>query len=437
MFYKTLHLKQILPALLVLGCLNSCKNDERRLVSSLFIDSLITHYAPPAIAVENEKELVFWKSRINPAMTGYLNESRYAGCLNMQFRFSGEIDSLRKADSVLLKIDRDFNHKEASTDMAMVAHCITRHRFSEADSFLQVAKRLGLRPHESFTTSFDVDFELGRYPEAKTELNAIRSTNDFGYYFRKSKIDHLEGELDSSIRDMDEAARLAGGNDYLKGVALSNAGDLCIHAGNLSEARDVYMQCIRLNSGDVHSLMGLGWIALVHDRDYSLAERIFRFAQSKTRLPDPLFKLTQMAGAQGDTALQARDAQAFVRAAMAPDYGRMYNKYLIQLYTGVLHHPALADSIAKDELNNRATPQTYAWYAWALLADHKMDQAYEVYQQHVSGKPLEGLELYWMGRLMEALDKGYNAREFFKAADKTRYDLDPADAKYIQGKLEE
>ena len=430
-------MKQILFALLLVGCLNSCKNDEKRLVSQPFIDSLVDHYAPPAIALQNEKELQFWRNRINPALAGYLNESRYAGCLNMQFRLSGEIDSLEKADSVLLKIDRDFNHRETSPDMAMVMHCITRHRFSEADSFLQQAKRIGLRPQELFSTSFDVDFELGRYTEAKTELNAIRSPNDFGYFFRKSKIDHLDGELDSSIQDMYTAGRLAGTNDYLKGVALSDAGDLCVHAGSLRDARDAYVQCIRLNSGDVHSMMGLGWIALVHDNDESLAEKIFRFAQSKTRLPDPLFKLTQMAGVRHDTALQVSYAQAFVRQAMTPAYGRMYNKYLIQLYTGVLHDPALADSIAKDELRNRATPQTYAWYAWTLLADHKKDQAYRIFQQYVSGKPLEGLELYWMGRLMEALDKGYNAMEFYKAADKTRYDLDPADAKYIHGKLEE
>jgi hypothetical protein len=321
--------------------------------------------------------------------------------------------------------------------MAMASHFITRHRFMDADSILQRAKRLGLRPDESHTASFDVDFELGRYADARADLNAIPSANNFGYYFRKSKMDHLNGELDSAIADMYAAAQLAGTNDFLKGVALANAGDLCIHAGNMGAARDAYVQCIRMNSADVHSLIGLGWIALVHDRDDILAEKIFQFAQSKTRLPDPLFKLAQLAGTRRDTALQLQYATAFARQAADPRYGRMYNKYLIELYTGILNNAARADSLAKDELNNRATPQTYAWYTWALLGDHKNDQAWQVYQQHVSGKPLEGLELYWMGRLMEALDKGYNAGEFYKAADKTRYDLDPADARYIQEKLEE
>ena len=103
----------------------------------------------------------------------------------------------------------------------------------------------------------------------------------------------------------------------------------------------------------------------------------------------------------------------------------MYNKYLIELYTGILHTPEKAEQISADELHNRATPQTYAWYAWSLFANHKKENAYKIYQQHISGKPLEGLELYWMGKLMSGLGKGYNAKEYFKAAWENRFDLSP------------
>ena len=114
----------------------------------------------------------------------------------------------------------------------------------------------------------------------------------------------------------------------------------------------------------------------------------------------------------------------------------MYNKYLLQLYTGILHDPARAESMAKDELINRATPQTYAWYAWALFVNGKKQDAYRVFEKYVSGQPLEGLELYWMGKMMKGLDKGYNAQEFFKAAYQTRYDLGPAIEADIQKELD-
>jgi len=377
----------------------------------------------------------FWQGRINPAVPGYLNETRYAAGLAMHFRLLGDIDSLKKSDSLLLRVDHDFNHKEASILLALAAHRITEHRFREADSFLVNAKQLGLKPYESLSSSFDVDFELGRYSKAQIGLNGLRSANDYGYFFRASKVDHFNGSLDSAILDMRRAADLAGTSDYLKGVALSGLGDLYIHAGDFRNANKSYIECIRLVGADFHSIMGVGWIALVHDHNPVLAEKIFRFVCSKTTLPDPLFKLAEIPGKGTDSMSQRAAAKQFEELATDARYGGMYNKYLIQLYTGVLHDPVRAESIAKDELNNRATPQTYAWYAWTLLSNNKKDEAYNIFESHVSGQPLEGLELYYMGRMMKDLNKNYNAQEFFKAAYTTRYDLGPAIEEYLNKEL--
>lgn len=429
---ETIFLKYLLPCVLLSLFAGACGQREERVVSDLFVDSLLTHYTTAAIAGANVEEMHFWESRINPALPGYVDESRYAGGLAMDFRFFGGIDSLKKADSVLLKVDLDFNHREASADLGLMAHCLTEHRFIQADSLLLRAKTLGLRPRESLTASFDVDFELGRYGAAQIELNSLRSPDDYGYFFRRSKMDHLKGSLDSAIRDMEKAADLSAGNVYLTGVALANAGDLYIHSGDLSAAGRAYQKCILLNSADFHSLMGLGWIALVHDHNDSLAARIFQFVAMKNGLPDPLFKLAQMT----DSLMARRSALSFAQKATDARYGRMYDKYLIQLYTGILHDPARAEWLAQDELNNRATPQTYAWYAWALFANGKKQAAYGIFEKYVSGQPLEGLELYWMGKLMKGLDKGYNAQAFFKAAYETRYDLGPAIELDIQKELD-
>jgi hypothetical protein len=429
-------LKKILPALLFLGLFSSCFNKQKNIVSSNFIDSLINNYGVSALVKNNESEMQFWKGRINPAVPGFVNESRYAASLAMRFRFFGDINDMKSADSVLEKINHDYNFKEASVQMALAAHSITEHQFMVADSFLQKAKQLGIKPYDSHTASFDVDLELGKYTEAKTELNAIISPNDYNYLYRRSKIEHLEGQLDSSISSMKKAAEFAESSNFLKGVALGNAADLCIHAGDLQQANDLYVQCVRLNSADFHSLLGLGWIALVHDNNDSLAKKIFEFVQSKNKLPDALFKLTQMEGAMNDPTAYLQYAKAFEKEATDKIYGRMYNKYLLELYAGILKEPGHAEIMAKDELNNRATPQTYSWYAYALFANNKKDEAYKVFEDHVSGKPLEGPELYLMGSLMDGLDKKYDAIQFFKAAYKNKYDLDPSFVKFIEKRLD-
>jgi hypothetical protein len=419
----------ILPffPLFFFSVLSSC-HAPTPLVPRPFIDSLISHYSLPALATQNKAELNFWRSRIDPARPGYLNESRYAAALALDFHFFGEIDSLKKADSMLSQVNRVFNFHEAAPNLALASHSITEHHFSRADTFLQTAKQIGLKPYESLTTSFDVDFELGRYAAAKAEINSLNTPSDYGYLFRKSKLDHLHGNLDSSIRDMLNAADLVPNNPYLQSIALATAADLYIHAGNLKKAAELYTRCILLNSADFHSLLGLGFIAYTQDHDGALAARIYHFVAAHNKLPDALFKLAQLAetGNGPNSSTRQTTAQTFIQKATDPRYGRMYNKYLLQLYTGILHKPGLAEELTRDELHNRATPQTYAWYAWALFSNGKSEEAYIIFTKYVSGKPLEALELYWMGKLMKGLDKGFDAQQFFKAAAESRYDLGPA-----------
>lgn len=431
-----LTLKQIICGFAILLLLASCKNENKVIVPTGFIDSLLSNYTVPETIAANETEIRFWKERINPANTGLVNELRYASALVHRFHLSGDMHDVLAADSILHRSDSAFAHKEPSPDMALVRNSILQHRFKQADSLLSVAKKAEVKPYDAISTSFDVAFELGQYLLAEAELKKITDYKDYGYNFRYAKLAHYKGELDSSIAAMHRASDIAGTNIPLKQAALSNEADLNLHNGNLQKANDLYMQSIRLSAADLHSIMGLGWIALVHDRNDSLAERIFRFVQSKTKAPDVLFKLVQVAEARGDTDMQKKQAQRFVDVVTVPVYGNMYNKYLLEIYTGILNEPARAEALSKSELLNRATPQTYAWYVWALFSNNNIAEAQKVYEEHVSGKPLEGLELYWMGKFMQAQHKGYNAQQFFKAAEKNKYDLGPAMVRDINEVLE-
>jgi hypothetical protein len=386
----------------------------------------MAHYTTPAAITSNAAEMQFWKNRIDPKLPGLVNESKYAAALVGRFHLTGDIADVRTADSILWQTDSLFNYKEPGPLLALATHAILQHRFVEADSCLQKAKQAGIKPYESFAASFDVDFELGRYSNAALELRQLKPAGDYGYYFRRSRLDHFNGQTDSSINDMQQAAELSENSDYLRQTALSNIADLYVHTGALEKAAALYTQCIRMNSADNHSIMGLAWIALVHDKNDSLAQKLFLFVHAHNQLPDALLKLSQTAEASNDSAMQIQYARQFEAQATQAVYGNMYNKYLIGLYTGILQEPDKAVALAAKELSNRATPQTYAWYAWSLAADDKKEDAWKVYGQYVSGKPLEGPELYYMGKLMRVLGKGYNAGEFFNAANKNRYDLSPA-----------
>ena len=415
--------------------ISSCNHPDS-LISPHFADSLISRFTIPAVATANNEEMKFWEKRMNPLAPGLVNEARYATALISRFQAWGDIRDVKEADSIMRKVDTAFNHKEGGPVRNLVSYSIMQHRFKQADAYLQVAKQIGLRNSESQSLSFDVDFELGRFNNAYNDLKALESEDDFGYYFRRSRFDHLNGRLDSALSAMLKAATLSENIAQLKQVALSNTGDLYIHAGKLKEARDKFIECIGMGRVDFHSVIGIGWIALINDGNDSLAERLFLFVRSHNKLPDALFKLVQISDARGDSISQKSRALEFEAAASNPLYEKMYNKYLIELYTGILHEPAKALKLSGDELDNRATPQTYAWYCWSLLANNQKEEAYTVFQQHVSGKPLEGLELFWMGKLMRSLGKGYNAQSFFKAAYNNKYDLSPGIVKELEKSLE-
>ncbi|HMJ46910.1 MAG TPA: hypothetical protein VK498_06245, partial [Ferruginibacter sp.] len=314
-------------------------------------------------------------------------------------------------------------------------YALLQHRFSLANKYVQKAIDIGSEKYISEMLHFDVAFEQGQYLLAKNILQRIKSLNDYGYFFRLSKYQHRAGEMGSAIHSMRKAFELAGNNTSLAQTALSNLADLYMHAAEAHKAQALYMQSIRLDKSDLHSLLGLGWIALVHDKNDSLAESIFNFVRSKTRSPESIFKLVSVAQQRGDSAAEKKYASEFISLAGDSVYGDMYNKYLVDIYSTTLNEPGQAVKVAAKELKNRATPQTFAWMVWSLFKKGEKDRAMRLYEEHVSGKPLEGLELFYMGSMMKELKQGYNAKQFLDAAWQNRYDLSPAKMKRLESML--
>ena len=433
---KHFMIKYIL-ALLLPGIFFSCTIHDKILIPDSFANNQDSNYKSSKLPATIDSDLVFWKQKMLSSSTDFVSTLRYASVLISRFNLSGDIRDVKTADSLLLKMAELFNEKEASPYMALSRHAILQHEFHKADSFLQKALLIGIKAYDSLSSSFDVQYELGNMEFAGQLLSRMKDPGDYGYQFRTSKWMHYKADLDSSIAAMQIAVLLAGSNRQAQLAALSNAGDLYLHADKPEKAFDCYARCLDMEPADLHSLMGIGWLALVHDKNLEMAGKIFRFVHSRTLSPEPLFKLTGVAQQSGDSVLEKIYAQEFERMVTVPVYGRMYNKYLVQLYTGILNKPARAEQISLEELNNRSTPQTYAWYAFALLSNNKPLEALSIYVKYVSGKPLEALELYFMGKLMQSMKKGFNAKQYFEEAAKNKYDLMPAVLKDLERCLKE
>jgi hypothetical protein len=415
----------IIPVLFAVT-VSSCHRKEKTIVDPAYVDSLIKNYTPSETARMNEGDLSFWKKRMDSLPDNYVNGPKYASALALRFRLYGNIHDLLKADSLLKQSNAANQEKEDGLLYTLANLATLQHHFKESYDYAQKGVNAGDNKYGGKMAIFDATFELGQYDVAGGIIRTIKPDNTYPYYFRRSKYEHYHSSLDTAISYMLKAAASSQGNKYLEQAAISNAADLYIHAGNLQRSYDLFRKSIAIDAADFHSIMGIGWIALMHDNNDSLAKKIFEFAHSHLLSPDPLLKLMYVFQQQKDSVHEKKMANEFIAEASQPEYGQMYNKYLIDIYTSVLNNPQRAVELAKKETESRPTPQTYAWYAWALLKNNEKENAGSIFSEFVSGKPLEGLELYYMGKLMQESGKGYNAREFFKAAWKNHYDLSPA-----------
>jgi predicted Zn-dependent protease len=417
--------------LFIAGVFASC-NNSAPIVEQNFIDSLLNNYQSSSHKKINIADSLFWKNRADSTKGASIALTQYAGKLIQHFHINGDIKSLQKADSIIQQTNKEFKNNDAGILRMLSSIKITKHEFKQAQDYSLQALKIGSEKYASTLIYFDACLELGEYQVASYALHETKSTNQYGYFFRRSKWEHLNGNFDSAVYYMLKAGEWSGGSIFLKQSALSNAADLYFHEGKLKEAYNLYVENLRTNADDYHSLQGIGRIALLHDNNIPLAEKIFNFIQTKNQLPDMLYNFIWLAEQKADTTLQKKYADEFINKASESIYGNMYNKYLIEIYGTVLHDYSKALSIAEKELTNRTTPQTYAWYVWALHLNKQDDKAIAIFNQYVSGKPLEALELFYMAEVMKGVNKNYNAEQFFKAAEKNKYDLSPFKEKELQ-----
>ena len=165
-----------------------CKNVDKPIVSSTYIDSLMTNYGTPSAITANQSELKFWGNRIQKKGFDLVNEQRYASNLVKRFNLLGDLKDVKTADTILNNLEKNFNNKEAGIYLTLASNSILQHQFKKANDYLQKAKSIGIRNSEEYAITFDVDFELGNIKNATSNLEKMKESFNFGFQFRKSKL---------------------------------------------------------------------------------------------------------------------------------------------------------------------------------------------------------------------------------------------------------
>ncbi|HEY5745390.1 MAG TPA: tetratricopeptide repeat protein [Chryseolinea sp.] len=429
---KTLiFLSQAFSVLLILGC---AEKQEHDITHPADYAAYLSPHTDGALQKCNE-EIAFWKNKQSHTPDSETCKLRVAGLLSSRFMLTGRIEDIFASDSLHRSVLAASGNENASVHRALAANAITQHQFGEAYQQIQKALAIGEGKASSLFMLTDVDLELGDYAGAKRALNKIATRNFFPYIIRQAKIKDHEGDLDSAIVLMETALAKTKDNASLSLWTKSNLADMYGHAGRIQEAYQLYLEILKTNPDYDYALKGIAWIAFSHDHRYAEARRIAQYIDQKRATPDMHLLLAKIAAAENNASEKMKQLHVFDSLANHPRYGDMYNKYLALMQVEDFSNPAKTITLAKREIRNRPTPQSYDLLAWGYFHEGKYSQALEVAEDFLVDKTFEPDVLFHLGMIYQANGQTGKARTYLRRAEKSAFELGPEVTQKIQEAL--
>ncbi|WP_052705136.1 tetratricopeptide repeat protein [Flavobacterium sp. 316] len=384
----------------------SCNSDEKIKVTNK------EDYQAFLIVKENEKEnnikreIDFWQTKYNAAPNQYTYLISLASLYSQLFEIKGNIQDLYRAEKLLLDCNNRVRGEKASIHRSIAKNYISQHQFKEALEYLKKAYILGENRLSTEKMLFDVYMELGNYTEAEKKLDVIQDTKDFDYLIRLAKWNDHKGDLDTAIKIMEQAKKIAEETkkEDLKLWIYSNIADFYGHAGRIKESYDYYLKTLQIDNQNAYALKGIAWIVFSYERDTKSAIEIIDHITAKHTVPDLYLLRAEMNEFATNYTEQKLDIEEYFKLLNNHNYGDMYNKYNALLYSEVLDNSEKAIEIAKKEIQNRPTPESYDLLAWAYYQNGDFDEALKIVKKHTMNKSQEPLILFHNEMILKAND---------------------------------
>ena len=352
-------------------------------------------------------EIDFWQKKYNAAPNQYTYLISLASLYSQKFEITGNIQELYLAEKLLIDCNNRVKGEKAGIHRAIAKNYISQHRFKEALSHLNEAYDLGENKLATEKMLFDVQMELGNYDEAKVKLTTIFDFNDFDYLIRAAKWNDHIGDLDKAIQLMEVAKTKAeqSRNKDLKIWVYSNIADFYGHAGRIEDSYSYYLKTLEIDSNNMYALKGIAWIVFSHERNPQDALQIVDYISTHHSVPD-LYLFKADIHDFNENISEKRNAMNEYYASLEKNnYGDMYNKYNALLHSETAGEVNKAILIAKKEIENRPTPESYDLLAWAYYNNGDFDKALHVIENHTIGKSHEPLIVYHNEIILKANNK--------------------------------
>jgi tetratricopeptide (TPR) repeat protein len=390
---------------------------------------------PDIVASESEslnKEINFWLLKLQESPKNHVFEKKLAGVLARRFKQNGKLGDLLASDSLLKGINQRIPGQTAVLH-SLTANAITQHQFLDAQNYGTEALEIGEKRFISSLFLVDVLLERGQTKTVENQLKQLIGDHQFDYLIRDVKYQDQTGDLQTAIRQLEKALALArsSGNKNQINWTLSNLGDMYGHDGRIQQSYDAYLEALKWNPADFHSLKGIAWIAFSNDQNIDAAKQIVHFLQEIHSVPDYALLLADIAHFEGDHQKAERLEQQFMAATNHPVHQVMYRTYRAELSSSTPE----AIQWAKEEIKERPHPLSYDLLAWSLFRNGRMKEALAITTNQVLNQTSEPLALYHSGIILLEAGQTELAEEILSKASEAAFELGPLMAETIQGAL--
>lgn len=374
-----------------------------------------------------QKNEIFWSEKLEQAPNQFPYLGKLASTYTSYFSTTGEIHYLKKAEDYLLEVNEITHYEQPSYLKSLAYNYISQHRFKEALELLIKAEDLGEKIQYTRKMLFDVHLELGNYEQAQAYLNLFENFSDFDYLIRLSKLSDHKGNLDAAIKYMEKAMAIAESSNLndLKQWSYTNIADFYGHAGEIEKSYEHFLKALAIDPNDAYAKKGIAWIVYSHEKNPEEALRILNSVTETYHAPDYYLLKSEIANYKGDDTMSKAQLELYKMAMQNKAYGDMYNKYNVLLFTDERTNLDEAISIAKIEVENRPTPQSYDLLAWAYFKNGNLETALQIVDTHIIDKTYEPETLYHVAQIYKAAGQTNKIKPLKEELLASMYELGP------------
>lgn len=378
-------------------------------------------------------EIDFWRSKLYIDSGNFVYMQELAKQHLRLFHLTGNITSLQLGDSLLKRSAEKLNFSDPEILYSLAQNSITQHRFKDAADYIATAEKNAGDPYILHLLRFDVLMERGNYAEAYKNLRVLKDKTSFDYLIRLAKWEDHKGRIEQAIQLMEEAlVKVKDRNQPLYLWALSNLADMYGHAGRIKDAYQAYREVLRMQPANFYCLKGLAWIAYAQNNNMEEAKRILYYIQQYISMPEVKLILAEIAEMCNQPDEANMLTNEFVSLVSKKEYGDMYNKYLIEIWSNDKwqRHKALA--IALGELENRFTPETCEWVARVYYRMGNNREAMKWISSYVLGQSFEPETQMNAAIILAVHGKKQQAKQLLDNCLESSFELGPAATQRIK-----